>query len=459
MTRKSITSGYTVKKRKIASRYTAKKRKIASRYTAKKRKITSGYTVKKRKRTTSRRRGGTGNSKTNLPREIVNNISEFLNQEDQSHLRKTNKTIKQHADYNNELRKNRKELEKPLFIQVLTAYAKNQDGKKYIFDIVKIKKYLKSPLLDVNIVNVNENTFNLGKESGNMVKELSTDTQNENLHRDSLINAVIEFIPQDAYALVRQFIEPDEMVYNYNGYKANNMVNDILLDTNAGDEFVYDENDYDVPVERRKAKIIILGPEDNESGNYPVPVTEIGSNAFAECKNLTTVLIPVSVKTIGDDSFNGCENLTTVVVPELVTVIGVGAFQGCKSIKCITIPKGVIYIWFKTFFLCESLESIIIPDSVIEIGTSAFQGCTSLKSIIIPESVTSIGKNAFAGCKNITTIVIPKSVDFIDEGAFYGCPGAKNHEDPRVLFCCPPSPTSTPIVILPRRDPPPTLNL
>jgi hypothetical protein len=457
MTRKSITSGYTVKKWKRTSGYTAKKRKRTSGYTAKKRKRTSGYTAKKRKRTTSRRRGGTGNSATNLPREIVNNVTEFLNQEDQAHLRTTNKIIKQHVDDNNELRKNREELEKPLFIQALTAYAKNQDGKKYIFDTDKIKKYLKSPLLDVSIINVNDNKFNLGKESGNMVQELSsvTKNKNENEHSDSLIKTVIEFIPQEAYALVRRFIKPDEMVYNYYKQKANNRVNDIFLDMNAGDEFVYEEDEDDVPIERRKAKIILLGPD-------PVtedPVTDIGSNAFAGCENLTTIVIPVSVNNIGDDSFKGCENLTTIVIPELVTVIGVEAFHGCKNLKSITIPKSVMYIWHRTFAMCISLESIIIPESVLEIGQSAFRGCTSLKSITIPKSVTSIGRHAFYGCTSLESIIIPKSVEFIDEGAFYGCPGAKNHEDERVLFCCPPSPISTPTMILPRRDPPPTLNL
>ena len=39
---------------------------------------------------------------------------------------------------------------------------------------------------------------------------------------------------------------------------------------------------------------------------------QINNKAFAECENLTSVIIPSSVTTIAYDAFDGCSSLTTI---------------------------------------------------------------------------------------------------------------------------------------------------
>ena len=120
------------------------------------------------------------------------------------------------------------------------------------------------------------------------------------------------------------------------------------------------------------------------TGDISIPndiITSIGSDAFNNCDNLTSVIIPASVTSIGDDAFNNCDNLTSVIIPASVTSIGDDAFNNC-----------------------DNLTSVIIPASVTSIGDDAFYGCVGLTSVTIPSSVTSIGKGAFLRCDSITDV-------------------------------------------------------
>lgn len=48
-------------------------------------------------------------------------------------------------------------------------------------------------------------------------------------------------------------------------------------------------------------------------------VRSIGSDAFKNCKNLTSIEIPESVTTIGSYPFNNCSKLTNVVFKDTTT--------------------------------------------------------------------------------------------------------------------------------------------
>lgn len=139
--------------------------------------------------------------------------------------------------------------------------------------------------------------------------------------------------------------------------------------------------------------------------------------------NGTSVTIPatykgVAVKSIGSYAFLDGENLTSVVIPDNITSIGQGAFLGCYALTEIIIPQNVTYIGFQAFSRCSSLTEIVIPDSVTLIGGDAFSHCTSLTSIEIPDSVISISYSTFLGCSSLTSVEIPDSVTSISNSAF-----------------------------------------
>lgn len=191
-------------------------------------------------------------------------------------------------------------------------------------------------------------------------------------------------------------------------------------------------------------------------------VTSIGSNAFLDCTNLTSVTIsnsvtkfgelafyntpwlkskqqenplviinhvlvdgqtcegdvtiPSTVTSLGDGAFVLCEGLTSITIPNSVTSISYDAFASCKTLKSVTIPNSVTEIGESAFYDCIKLTNVTIPNSVTMIDTYAFWDCLDLKSIVIPDSVTSIGWSAFRDCNNLTNIkILNPDCEIIDD--------------------------------------------
>ena len=103
----------------------------------------------------------------------------------------------------------------------------------------------------------------------------------------------------------------------------------------------------------------------------------------------------------------------TVVIPEsveyegvsyAVTRIGSYAFYDCSDLTSVTIPNSVTSIEYGAFYDCSGLTSVTIPNSVKSIGYEAFSGCSGLTSVTIGSSVTSIGQYAFKGCSDLTDV-------------------------------------------------------
>ena len=214
------------------------------------------------------------------------------------------------------------------------------------------------------------------------------------------------------------------------------------------------------------------------SVTIPASVTEIGSNAFAGCTNLTSVnyegdwsnltiqsgnpavqdaanaplfdfeftpdntavivtnykyngaaadvTIPSRYKgkpvtTIGNAAFRD-SSVTSVTIPDSVTAIHDCAFENCSELTNISIPNSVTYIGFNAFRSCTSLKSITLPSSLSSISEALFSGCSQLTTIQIPDSVLSIQDYAFENCTRLETIQIPVSVTFIGDLAFADCP-------------------------------------
>ncbi len=59
----------------------------------------------------------------------------------------------------------------------------------------------------------------------------------------------------------------------------------------------------------------------------------IGYQAFANCKNITTITLGDGVSTIGEYAFSRCAKLATVTIGNDVTSVGKGAFKDCSVLK------------------------------------------------------------------------------------------------------------------------------
>lgn len=212
-----------------------------------------------------------------------------------------------------------------------------------------------------------------------------------------------------------------------------------------------------------------------------VSVTKIGSGAFQNCKNITSIDIPVGVTEIKSFAFSGCIELTSITIPDGVTSIGNSAFKKCESLTKVSIPSGVVNIGHSAFAQCENLKHVVIPNSVTKLYTPdnnygvgklfdgceklvyneyenglyiggeenpylifvkakstnvtkctinlntrfieahAFEGCSALTELEIPNGIVSIGDYAFYDCSGVGELVIPTSVQHMGCGLFTGC--------------------------------------
>jgi len=97
----------------------------------------------------------------------------------------------------------------------------------------------------------------------------------------------------------------------------------------------------------------------------------------------------------------GESTATDLVIPEKyrgkpVMGIGTSAFENCKDISSVTLPDSISSIGIKAFKNCSSLKSINTPADLQMIAEQAFAGCTALESFDIPDGIQTIGPNAFS---------------------------------------------------------------
>lgn len=177
-------------------------------------------------------------------------------------------------------------------------------------------------------------------------------------------------------------------------------------------------------------------------------ITSIGKSSFADCANLTSVVLPANLEVIDYRAFYKCTNLESIIIPEGVRDIGVSAFYQCESLKDIALPDSLKTIGTYAFYKCNSLESIDITGDISVVDSKAFQSCESLRevvftecvdkiksfafnncvaleTIILPEGLKELGMYSFADCENLKSIDFPSTLEFIDDYAFRGCNSLK----------------------------------
>lgn len=132
-------------------------------------------------------------------------------------------------------------------------------------------------------------------------------------------------------------------------------------------------------------------------------VTGIGEKAFSEYKKLSFLSIPQSVTQIGNNAFADCRNLRTVAGGGAVKTLGYGIYRG-TAIQQIEVPEGQEQVGYCAFYGCPNLVSVHIPEGVSLIDEYAFAGCGNLTELWIPGSVAQIAGNAFDDSVNLTLI-------------------------------------------------------
>ncbi len=123
-------------------------------------------------------------------------------------------------------------------------------------------------------------------------------------------------------------------------------------------------------------------------------VTSVGSGAFRNCSNLTSISIPKSVTSLSEYAFSGCDKLLKVYISDLSAWFNYCFYHyyretGHDIYEYTGFPQG-----YHLYLNNEEVENLIIPNNVTTINRYAFWGCSSIKSLTIPNNVTKIEESA-----------------------------------------------------------------
>ena len=168
---------------------------------------------------------------------------------------------------------------------------------------------------------------------------------------------------------------------------------------------------------------------------WPTQLRLIKDRAFFNCVKLPLISFPDSLISIGDAAFQGCSNFSgELMLPLKLKKIGISAFNECPGLTgVLTIPASVDSIGGNAFNNCYGLSSLVIKPADPIIGAYAFSSCSALKSITFPTTLTAIGEGAFSYCVNLKSITLPPTLKLIGSKAFQVCMGLTSIDFPASL--------------------------
>lgn len=198
-------------------------------------------------------------------------------------------------------------------------------------------------------------------------------------------------------------------------------------------------------------------------------ISTIDYNAFANYKNLTSVIIGKSVESICDGAFFVSNKIKQFDFRSIYPSFNPLAFSkelnfkisfsddspykiennmilskdGKKLVYYLgkgkaIIPEGITTICWAAFWEKDDVTDIVLPSTIIEIHSFAFGQCDKLTSITFPKSSFKVGGNLFQSCKALKTVTFPNDeMGFIDvsesQGTFEYCSGLEKIIMPTVI--------------------------
>lgn len=150
----------------------------------------------------------------------------------------------------------------------------------------------------------------------------------------------------------------------------------------------------------------------------PSSVTEIALGQFAQCKSLATVNNLDNVTTVGDYAFyhpsdNQGTGLTSIAFnAEKLTRLGTSAFYNCTNLSSVTGIENV----------SDFGSDITVSSSLLKNPGYVFANCYLLNNVVLSNSaITSIPQSSFSNCTQMTSLTLPTSVTTLKTSAFNNC--------------------------------------
>lgn len=179
----------------------------------------------------------------------------------------------------------------------------------------------------------------------------------------------------------------------------------------------------------------------------------VGYGMFADCSNVTDIVLPDGVVAVEREAYTDCSSLTSLVLP--ASVRSVVPSSGCTSLQKIevvatneyytsvdgvlfnargteiawfplgkkgdySLPVGVKTIGDYAFQYCN-IQHFIIPDGVESIGMAAFQH-SNVEEISLPSTLKNLATAIFQHCGKLKVVRIGNGMEMLSSYVFDGCP-------------------------------------
>ena len=203
-------------------------------------------------------------------------------------------------------------------------------------------------------------------------------------------------------------------------------------------------------------------------------VTAIADEAFDGNHTLESIVISEGVVTLGSYAFRDCVNLSSITIPSTLVNGNFSyqyndynrnyapAFYGCTGLESITVAEGHPHldsrnacnalIWTNEGWngveLMMGCKNTVIPDGVTQVAPYAF-AWTTVDKVVIPNSVTRIGTQAFQGCGSLTTLYIGSGLTEFD---YYGV-GYNNELSEQIQNSLHPGPNNLETIVVDEENP------
>lgn len=143
-------------------------------------------------------------------------------------------------------------------------------------------------------------------------------------------------------------------------------------------------------------------------------VRSVGSYAFSNCFELTTVELSKTVEAVRPFAIHDCSSLTEVKVSDenesLCDVNGILFSRDGKTLFCF--PPA----W--TDENDEPVETYEVPAGVVVLSTGAIQG-TKLSGLVLPEGLVRLDSYAIQNCWGLMDVYLPSTLRELGEQAIY----------------------------------------
>ena len=119
-----------------------------------------------------------------------------------------------------------------------------------------------------------------------------------------------------------------------------------------------------------------------------------------------------TITKVGSSALNGNKDITRVVIPD--TIIGSQAFYNCTNLTSVSFPSSLKSI-DGSAFAKTNLDALTLPATITNVGGRAFAEIASLASVTV-QGKTVFGSGVFSTCPNLTTVVFQDSLRELPSG-------------------------------------------